>query len=108
MPVEQDLKDMILEKYKSVRAFSEITGIPYSTIDSIFKRGIGNSSVSNVLRICKELGIDADALGDGAIRKRNPSPDAAAAHFDSTKLTPEGRAQYENFIHYLTDNYMKK
>ena len=107
MPVEQELKEYILGKFKSVRAFSESTGIPYSTIDSILKRGIGGSSVSNVIRICKALGIDADALGDGKLKLRDDMPDVAAAHFDPGKLTPEGRAQYESFIQYLTKEYMK-
>ena len=34
---------------------------------SIFKRGIDNSSVANIIKICKALGISADALADGEI-----------------------------------------
>jgi hypothetical protein len=41
--------------------------MPYTTIDSIFKRKIANSSVSNVIKICKALGISADELADGKI-----------------------------------------
>jgi hypothetical protein len=41
--------------------------MPYTTIDSIFKRKIANSSVSNVIKICKALGISADELADGRI-----------------------------------------
>lgn len=108
MPIEQELKDYILGKYKSVRAFSEATGIPYSTIDSILKRGIGGSSVSNVIKICRALEIDADALGEGELKFRDEMPDAAAAHFDPSKLTSEGRAQYEAFIQYLTKEFINK
>ncbi|MEG1523982.1 MAG: S24 family peptidase [Clostridia bacterium] len=79
MAVEQALKNLILAEYKSVRAFSESVGLPYSTIDSIFKRGISNSSVANVLKICRALDIEADALEEGRIeRKISPVIDAAA------------------------------
>lgn len=67
MSIEQKLKELILSKYKSIREFIIIIDMPYTTIDSMFKRGIGNSSVSNVIKICKALGISADALADGEI-----------------------------------------
>ena len=39
----------------------------YSTLDSIFKRGIQNATLTNVLKICKGLHISADALANGDI-----------------------------------------
>jgi hypothetical protein len=48
--------------------------MPYTTIDSIFRRGIGNSSVSNVIKICKALGISADALANGEIAPNYQPP----------------------------------
>lgn len=108
MPVEQDLKNLILQRYKSVRAFSEQTGIPYSTIDSIFKRGIANSSVSNIIKICRALGIDADALGDGTIEPKAKEITGAAAHFNIEKLTPEGRERYMEFMEFLAEKYSKE
>lgn len=68
MTTEEKLKELILKKYYSIREFTTIIDMPYSTMDSIFKRGIGNSSVSNIIKICKELGISTDALADGEIR----------------------------------------
>jgi len=108
MPVEQDLKNLILQRYKSVRAFSEEVGIPYSTIDSIFKRGIDNSSVSNIIKICRALGIDADALGDGKLEEKKVEITGAAAHFDLDKLTPEGIERYQEFMEFLAEKYSKK
>lgn len=67
MNVEEKLKDLILSKYKSVREFTIAIDMPYTTIDSIFRRGVGNSSVSNIIKICKALGISADELADGKI-----------------------------------------
>lgn len=67
MTTEEKVKDLILKRYHSVREFSLTTNIPYTTLDSILKRGIGNSSVTNVIKICKALGISVDALADGKI-----------------------------------------
>lgn len=67
MSTEEKLKDLILRKYHSIREFTTIHDIPYTTIHSIFRRGVGNSSVSNIIKICKALGISADALAEGRI-----------------------------------------
>ena len=67
MSIEDRVKELILKRYHSVREFTIVNDIPYTTIHSIFKRGIGNSSVNNVIKICKALGISADALADGEI-----------------------------------------
>lgn len=67
MTTEEKVKNLILRRYHSIREFSILTEIPYTTLDSILKRGIGNSSVTNVIKICKALDISADALADGEI-----------------------------------------
>lgn len=76
MSTEEKLKDLILKRYHSIREFTIAIDIPYTTMDSIFRRGVGNSSVSNVIKICKALGISADALADGEIVpvKKRPTP----------------------------------
>jgi len=108
MGVEQELKELILQRYKSVLAFCEAAGMPYSTVDSIFKRGVNNSSVAKVITICKELNIDADELADGRIVERKPVEiHAAAAHFDLNQLTDEGVARYEEYITFLAEKYAK-
>lgn len=68
MTVEEKLKELILKRYNSIREFTIIIDMPYTTIDSIFRRGIDNSSVYNIIKICKELGISVDALADGEIK----------------------------------------
>ena len=61
---EEKLKNLIIEKYGSVRQFAFKINIPYTTVDSILKRGIDNSNVGNVIKICKALNISVDALLD--------------------------------------------
>lgn len=67
MSVEDELKQYIKCEYTSLLAFSKHVGIPYSTLDSIFKRGLQNAGIGNVIKICRCLGISADALADGEI-----------------------------------------
>lgn len=67
MTIEDKLKDLILSRYRSIREFTQVIDMPYSTFDTILKRGIDNSSVTNVIKICKELAISADALAAGKI-----------------------------------------
>ena len=71
MCTEEKLKELILKRYNSIREFSIAIEMPYTTIDSIFRRGVDNSSVSNVIKICKSLGISTDALADGEIKPIN-------------------------------------
>lgn len=67
MNIEDKLKNMILEKYGSLLAFSRACGIPNSTINSFLSRGIGTASLSNILKVCETLHISADELSKGRI-----------------------------------------
>lgn len=67
MTIEEKLKDLILSRYKSIREFTQIVGLPYTTIDSILRRGIPNASIGNVIKICRVLHLNADALVEGEI-----------------------------------------
>lgn len=67
MTLEERVKELILLRYSTVKDFSKKVGISYSTVDSILRRGVANSSISNVIKICKELGISVDELADGKI-----------------------------------------
>lgn len=76
MTIEQKLKNYILSNYKSVKAFSEVAGMPYTTVVGIMKRGVANAGIGNINRICETLGISADELAQGritpAIIEHNP------------------------------------
>ena len=51
------IKNEISRQYRSVRHFSEVSGIPYSTISNALAKGIGGSSYDTVVRICQLLDI---------------------------------------------------
>jgi DNA-binding Xre family transcriptional regulator len=67
MTVEEKLKNLILARYNSVREFAHVAEIPNTTLASIFQRGVNNSSVGNIIKICKVLNLSVDALADGEI-----------------------------------------
>ena len=52
------IKNEIRTQYKSVRKFSMAVGIPQSTIVSALHNGIGGTSYSTVLKICRKLSIN--------------------------------------------------
>lgn len=62
--LEDKLKKIIIEKYSSVKQFAEKINVPYTTVDTILKRGVDNSNVVNVIKMCKELNISVDKLID--------------------------------------------
>ena len=67
MTTEEKLKGFILTKYHSIREFTQSIDMPYSTMTTILKRGIDNSNVQNIIKICQALEISADDLADGHI-----------------------------------------
>lgn len=65
--IEYELKEHIIQQYGSLSKFSEKIGMPWTTLDSVLKRGIRNSNVSNIIKICQGLQISADELINGKI-----------------------------------------
>ncbi|WP_313525392.1 hypothetical protein [Anaerotignum sp.] len=96
MSVEEDLKQFILQKYKSVRAFTQEIEIPYSTVDTMFKRGIQGAGVGNVLKICKALEIDVDALDEGIIKLKDRKNCEEKPNIDFSPDSFEVATAYEN------------
>ena len=58
MSREQNLRNLIIDKYTSLRKFSKEADIPYSTLMTILSRGIGGASFDVIVLICKKLEID--------------------------------------------------
>lgn len=65
---ETRIKEIIIERYGSVKKFCETIDMPWTTLDSILKRGIANSNISNVLKIAKELNVNTELLASGIIK----------------------------------------
>ena len=67
MSIEEKLKEYILSKYGSVRAFVQENGLIYSNVDTILRRGIKNATWTNVRTFCKALGISVEEVARGNI-----------------------------------------
>ena len=68
MNLEEQLREIILSKYKSVRAFTTAFDIPYSTLDSVFKRGLKNSGIDTTLKIFNALRLDIESINTGILK----------------------------------------
>lgn len=67
MTPEEQLKNLILDKYGSALAFTTQLGIPNSTLDSVFRRGVNKSSITVMITICNALHISLEELTQGRI-----------------------------------------
>lgn len=86
MTLEEELKTLIVEKYKSIRQFANEVNMPATTIQSMLNSGIENAGVKKVMRICDVLGIDTDALADGYIEEKKINPvDITVFEYDYIK-----------------------
>lgn len=116
MTIENDLKDLIVKKSKSIRQFSADIGIPATTIQSMLNSGIENAGVKKVIKICDFLGIDIDSLADGIIKeKKSNASDVTVLEYNHIKkyrnLDSYGRKQVDcvldNEYNRVQDQMMK-
>ncbi|MPM62042.1 hypothetical protein SDC9_108908 [bioreactor metagenome] len=54
----EKLKNIILNRYGSIREFSKIVEIPSTTLTSALDKGIGGMAVDRVIKICEILDIN--------------------------------------------------
>ncbi len=85
---EEKIKEMIISRYGSVSRFSEKINLPYTTVDTILRRGLLKSNVLNVLTICKELDINIDTLNE------DNTNDNINAPIECKQITPK-KFEYE-------------
>ena len=58
MSREQMLRNLILDRYVSLRQFAKEVDIPYSTLMTLLARDIGGVSFDIMIKICRKLEID--------------------------------------------------
>lgn len=112
MTIEKELKELILQRYGSILEFTKKINIPYSTIDSIFKRGVLNSNIANIIKISEALNISVDGLAEGKIifcdKKIDLSEIEKSKAIDLfSQLTPDKRTEVIDFMEFLLSKYNK-
>ena len=102
-PTETQIKEIIINRYGSLKKFCEIIDMPWTTLDSILKRGIANSNITNVLKITKELKIDTEKIADGIIvdSSKPEITGTLAAHFDGEEYTEAELEEIRQFAAYV-------
>lgn len=70
MTVEEQLKSEILSRYKSIAAFTSAIGVPNSTLNSVFKRGISNAGISTMIKVFDALDLDVESIQTGTLVKK--------------------------------------
>ena len=104
---ENRIKEIIINRYGSLKKFCEIIDMPWTTLDSILKRGFANSNITNVMKISHELKVDTESLASGRIvdfverevveRKDNPK---IIQYYD--QLNDIGKHEAEKRVEELT------
>lgn len=67
LKIENDLKEIIISKYSSIKEFCATNDILYSKVDKIFKKGIGGADIQLIFKICSILDIDVESIVEGEI-----------------------------------------
>ena len=104
--IEDKLKKLIINRYGSISAFAEIIDIPYTTLASIFQRGISNAKVTNITKITEALHIDTNQLVAGRIiadeqSAENQLPHTPLTYFDENEYTSEELEIITKFANYI-------
>jgi len=95
--MELQLKELIINRYGSLKKFCEKINMPWTTLDSILKRGIANSNILNVIKIASELNVDTESLASGEIVSVKDKVLTIAAHKDGENFTPEELQKIEEY-----------
>ena len=103
---------MALNGIKNKAELARLSGIPYTTIDGIYKKGSENLKLSTLKSLCRVLGCSLDELVTG-----KTVPDIAVFTEDDTALliayhdlNDDGRRRLEQYAAELSDieKYKKK
>lgn len=87
MTVEEQLKAEILKQYKSVRAFTTEIGIPYTTLDSVFKRGIAKAGIGTMIKVFDALNLDIESIPSGVLKtKKTPEPESPVSEAEIDRV----------------------
>lgn len=109
---EMKIREMIISRYGSLKKFCEVIQMPWTTLDSILKRGFANSNITNVMKITKELGIDTESLALGEVidskTKNIPYTATIAAHFDGDEYTEDELDDIRAYAEFVKNRRSKK
>ena len=95
------LKNLMLQKNLCTADIARLTGIPYTTLKSIFDRGVEKSSYSSVCAICAALDITTDQLELLAQQTKEPGKETCFDPLGIQDFSEEEMQQLRHYIDYL-------
>ena len=108
MELEKEIEKIIKNRYKSINNFCKQFDFPWSTVKAILTRGINNSSVTSVIKLCKALNLDLEKLTQGIIADKQINPQKVnddymliACHHETGKLTEEEKEEIKQFAEFV-------
>lgn len=108
LTLTEKLDLLLSERALNRSQLASLSGVPYTTIASLYEKGADNAKRTTLLALAKTLGVSLDYLADDSVTERSARILAAAGHFDVSRLTPEGRERYEEYIEFLADKFSKE
>jgi hypothetical protein len=108
--LENEIRQIIVERYGTLAEFSRHSKIAYTTIDSMLKRGIKNANVLNVIKICDALNISVDKLRHGLIEPAKVEEVSENDFFKEVKsllnddLSEQQKIQIISFLKFVNNN----
>ena len=98
------LREAILNKYKSVRAFAIEADIPYSTLSTAMERGVEGMAYATMIKICEKLQLNPIDLtpleDDSSVSEQIVAHKVMKYYF---MLNSEGRQQALGIIRDYTE-----
>lgn len=74
MTREYYIKHLISSKGQTLKEFAKEVGLPYTTLLSMLKNGLGGASVDNVIKVCTGLDIKVEDLQGPDIKNDTKEP----------------------------------
>lgn len=104
--IEEEIKRIILDRYKNLNNFCKEFDFPWSTVKGMLTRGIKNASISNVIKLCNALNLDIEELSKDRIANKHLKKDTddyilIACHHETGKLTKEEREEIKQFADFV-------
>lgn len=65
--IEQQLKELIIDRFGSISKFAENIDMPWTTLDGVLKRGVNKANITSLIKICNGLKIDCESLYYGCL-----------------------------------------
>ena len=89
MTKEEQLKAIILTKYKSINAFAVSLNISPSTVNSVLRRGIDGASIQVMLKVFDALDLDIESARTDTLKEKKKDPPAPQSARQKDLVTNE-------------------